>query len=139
MIVLDTNVISEPMRPAPAPAVITWIAQLPEQDLALTAVTAAELQFGVARLPEGRRRTGLARAVAALLTEDFAGRVLAFDLTAATHYRGDREPAGGRRTPDLVRGCPDRGHLPELRCHALHPEQPGLQEVGLDLLDPWET
>lgn len=86
MIVLDTNVVSELMRPDPATSVETWVDQLPPDDVFITAITAAELLFGVERLPDGRRRRALAGRVRALIDEDFEERVLPFDAAAAPHY-----------------------------------------------------
>ncbi len=86
MIVLDTNVVSELMRPAPEPGVTGWVDSLDVSDILLTAVTAAELMYGVARLPNGRRRRELRAKVDGLLTEDFQDRILPFDALAATHY-----------------------------------------------------
>ena len=79
MIVVDTNVISELTRKAPAPDVVSWLDSLSAHEVVTTAVTAAELLYGVERLPEGRRKTELAAAVHGLLSDDFLGRVLPFD------------------------------------------------------------
>lgn len=95
--VLDTNVVSELMRTAPEPAVLNWLDAQPSSELWLTAVVAAELMFGVARLPEGARKQQLAHNVAAMLEQDFAGQVLAYDLAAASIYAelvAQRERAG---------------------------------------------
>lgn len=86
MIVLDTNVVSELMRPAPNPAVLAWVDAQPDRDLWLCSVAVSELLFGLARLPPGARRAQLTYAFEAMLTEDFSGRVLAFDLPAAVVY-----------------------------------------------------
>jgi predicted nucleic acid-binding protein len=86
VIILDTNVISELTRPVPDPGVITWLDSLPAEETAITAITAAELRYGVRRIPDGRRKTGLSEAVNALLTTDFRDRVEPFDVLAADHY-----------------------------------------------------
>ena len=86
MIVLDTNVVSELMRRAPEPEVVRWVDAFDETDVFITAVTAAELMYGVARLPEGRRKERLVVQVGALLAEDFANQVLPFDDLAAIQY-----------------------------------------------------
>ena len=86
MIVLDTNVVSEIMRARPEPTVLTWVNAQAPGELWLTAVGAAELMFGVARLEDGARKQQLARTVSAMLQTDFAGRVLPFDLSAASVY-----------------------------------------------------
>lgn len=86
MIVLDTNVLSELMRGAPDSAVFAWVAARPRRELCTTSVNMAEILYGVAALPRGRRRSGLAAAAEAMFAEDFAGRVLPFDNSAARHY-----------------------------------------------------
>ena len=86
MIVLDTNVVSELMRPVPNPAVLAWVDAQPDQDLWLSSVVVSELLYGLARLPSGARRAQLTQAVEEMLAEDFGGRVLAFDLPAAVVY-----------------------------------------------------
>jgi toxin FitB len=86
VIVLDTNVVSELMRKVPASDVIRWVDAFNPADVFITAVTAAELMYGVARLPEVRRKQDLSVKVGALLAEDFADQVLPFDWLAAVHY-----------------------------------------------------
>lgn len=86
MILVDTNVVSELMRPAPAPEVLAWFARQDVAALFLSAVSEAELRAGAAYLPAGRRRDGLVAAIDAMVAEDFAGRVLAFDSAAARSY-----------------------------------------------------
>lgn len=86
MILLDTNVLSELMRALADPAVVDWLDRQEQDSLAVTAVTVAELLYGIARLPEGRRKTGLRDAALQMLDDEFAGQVLAFDEEAAAHY-----------------------------------------------------
>lgn len=95
MIILDTNVVSELMRPAPDPGVVAWVAG--QGALWLTAVSEAELRLGVALMPAGARAEAVGAAVAAMLAEDFAGRILPFDSAAARAYAAicrDRRTAG---------------------------------------------
>ena len=94
MYVLDTNVASELMRPAPAPAVAAWIAQRDAEDMFLTAVSEAELLYGVAIVPAGRRRDELEAAMTRWLDVGFGERILPFDSAAARRYA---EIASGRR------------------------------------------
>jgi predicted nucleic acid-binding protein len=86
MILLDTNILSELMRPKPAPAVERWLGEQPSASLFISAVTEAELRYGLALLPEGKRRAALLLAAEAMLAEDFGGRVLPFDSPAAAAY-----------------------------------------------------
>lgn len=97
MIILDTNVLSELMRPAPHPTVLAWIAAQSRSLLRTTTVSKAEIFYGVAMLPKGRRRSAIAVAAKAIFDEDFAGRVLLFDEHAAALYgdiAADRRRAG---------------------------------------------
>src|ERR1700734_3202944 len=86
MVVLDTNVISELMRPDPSPSVTEWIAAQPRTTLYTTTISQAEILYGIALLPKGRRRDKLAAAAEAVFDEDLAGRVLAFRTAAAAYY-----------------------------------------------------
>ena len=86
MIVLDTNVISELMRPAPDAGVVRWVAAQPRASLYTTSINRAEILYGVAAMPPGQRRETLKAVVSAIFAHDFAGRVLAFDGDAAEHY-----------------------------------------------------
>jgi len=97
VIVLDTNVVSELMRVEPSPQVVRWADEQVADDVFLTAVTLAEILFGIARLPAGRRKRSLADLVDAMVTDDFDQRVAAFDATAAAHFAdiaARRERAG---------------------------------------------
>jgi predicted nucleic acid-binding protein len=86
VIVLDTNVVSEVMRPRPDARVLAWLDEQVVDGVYLTAVTAAELLHGVERLPAGHRRSTLENAVGELLDIDFGGRILPFDSLAAIEY-----------------------------------------------------
>ena len=86
MILLDTNVVSEPLRQAPAPQVIAWLDAQAMGTLILSAITVAELRAGIALLPPGRRRSGLQDNLEQRVLPLFAGRVLAFDLTCTRPY-----------------------------------------------------
>ena len=86
MILLDTNVVSEPLRPAPDPRVIEWIDAQPLETLFLCAITVAELRAGVALLPAGKRRSGLRQNLEKRVLPLFAGRVLPFDLACTAAY-----------------------------------------------------
>ncbi len=83
MIILDTNVISEIMRPEPDAGVKAWLATQDPLALAVTSITVAEIQRGIVRLPKGKRRMGLENRFAAFIEASFAGRLLVFDKSAA--------------------------------------------------------
>jgi toxin FitB len=84
MIILDTNVLSALMRTAPDDAVISWLDQQPADSIWITSITVFETRFGLAVLPQGRRRRALEAAFARVLDEDLENRVLDFDAAAAT-------------------------------------------------------
>ncbi len=86
MMILDTNVISEILRTEPSGVVLTWLKMQEWTAMYVTTVTQAELRFGIALMPEGRRRQGLARAVDDVLAQDFRGRILPFGGEAAEQY-----------------------------------------------------
>ncbi|NDW06037.1 type II toxin-antitoxin system VapC family toxin [Jiella pacifica] len=86
MIILDTNVISEVMRPLPERRVVDWLDQQNMDAVFLTAISEAELQYGIAIMPRGRRKNLLAESLEATLVEDFGGRILPFDSKAAQAY-----------------------------------------------------
>ena len=92
--ILDTNVVSELMRSDPSAEVLVWLDDRPPRELFVTAVTEAEIRAGIAFLPEGARRRGLAGAAERAFTVLFAGRILPFDSAAARVYA---EIAASRR------------------------------------------
>ncbi len=86
MILLDTNVVSEAMRPAPDAQVLNWMDAQPLETLYLSAITVAELRAGVALLPPGRRRSALQESLETRVLRLFVGRVLPFDLGCTQAY-----------------------------------------------------
>ncbi len=85
MIVLDTNVVSELMKPAPSASVVSWLERQAADDVTTTAVTVGEIRYGIARLPQGRRKTELL-AAADRTFQGFSEIILAFDEPSAAHY-----------------------------------------------------
>ena len=104
MIVIDTNVLSELAKPAAEPAVVTWANAQPVEDLYTTAITEAEMLFGLACLPAGRRHDNLRRAIETAFSVLLAGRVLSFDRPAARAYA---ELAVERRRQGRAANGPD--------------------------------
>jgi hypothetical protein len=138
MIVLDTNVLSELVRPAPDAQVGSWIARQRRTDLCTTAVSEAELAYGLALLPRGRRRDALVEAVARLLREGLGGRVLPFDRTAAAvfgEFAAHRRVAGrpvataDAQIAAIARAC--GASLLATR------DTGGMEGCGVVLADPW--
>lgn len=83
MILLDTNVISELIRPIPNAAVANWIGEKHSSTFFISVITEEELRFGIAIKAQGKRRKKLTRAIESMLNEDFAGRILSYDREAA--------------------------------------------------------
>ncbi|HUL79366.1 MAG TPA: type II toxin-antitoxin system VapC family toxin [Vicinamibacteria bacterium] len=86
MIILDTNVLSEAMKPVPAAEVLAWLAAQTAASLYTTSITQAEILHGLMLLPSGRRRRALEAAATSMFSEDFGGRILGFGTEAATPY-----------------------------------------------------
>ena len=137
MFVLDTNVVSELMRPAPDPGVEEWIASRRAALLFFSAVGEAELRYGVAILPAGRRRDALAAAVDGLVREDFAGRVLPFDSAAARAYAGIAAARRGVGRPVCQADCQIAAIA---QTHGFAVATRNVRDfavMGIEVVDPW--
>jgi toxin FitB len=86
VILLDTNVLSELMRPTPDPHVVGWLDAWPAGEVWISAVTVAEIRLGILRLPAGKRKTLLLDLAEQMFKEDFRDRCLPFDCEAAFEY-----------------------------------------------------
>lgn len=86
MILLDTNVLSEFMRPQPAVDVVSWLDAQPAGEVYTSAINRAEIELGLLLMPPGKRQEALSQAAQAMFAEDFAGRCLPFDEHAAREY-----------------------------------------------------
>ncbi|MEO8022855.1 type II toxin-antitoxin system VapC family toxin [Polaromonas sp.] len=86
MYLLDTNVLSELMRPTPSPQVLQWMDAQAAQSLYTSAITRAEIELGLALLPKSKRHQALSTQSKAMFEEDFSGRCLAFDESCAPIY-----------------------------------------------------
>lgn len=137
MIVLDTNVVSETMRPAPSPAVIAWLNGQDLPTLYLTAVSLAELRFGIARLDEGRSKADLSERLDRMLDHVFQGRILPF--TAATAQAFADRMAAARRNgravgfqDGMIAACVAASGF----SIATRDTSP-FEAMGLQVVDPW--
>jgi toxin FitB len=139
MIVLDTNVISELMQTDPDAGVVNWVEQRSPSDAYITAVTAAELVYGAARLPEGQRKVDLTLRIMDVIREDFDERVLPFDSRAAALYGpivADRERRGApihMADAQLAAICRAHGAVLATR------NTKDFLDTGIDLADPWSA
>ena len=86
MIILDTNVLSELMRPKPSPKVVDWVAKQLTTEIFTTSVTEAEIFYGIELLAKGKRREQLLAAADAMFAEDLAGRIFGFESDAARAF-----------------------------------------------------
>lgn len=137
MVILDTNVLSELMRPSPSDAVVRWIAAQPVTSLYITSVTQAEILYGLALLPDGRRRSDLLAAAGLMFAEDFSGRVLPFDGAAAEAFA---QAAVGRRRAGRPTGTFDAqiAAIARSRDAAVATRNVAdFQDCGVTVIDPW--
>jgi predicted nucleic acid-binding protein len=138
MIVLDTNVVSEAMKPEPHPAVRAWLNDQAAETLYLSSVTLAELLFGIGVLPTGKRKDMLAQVVDGLMGL-FRDRVLPFDIDAARRYAelAVLAKAGGRGfpTPDgyIAAIASSRGFIVASRDTAPY------DAAGVSVINPWKV
>ena len=139
MIVLDTNVVSEPLRPRPEPAVLQWLDAQEPGTLYLTTVNLAELLAGVDALPAGRRRDELERAFNEQLLPLFAGRILAFDERAAYAFARVNSSAQAAGYPI---GFADGAIAAIAAVHGFMLATRNVRDfrgAGIALINPWEA
>lgn len=138
MILLDTNVLSELMRPAPAEPVLTWMRLQSVAELYVSSISYAEILYGIDLLQEGKRRRSLAEQVKAMFVKDFAGRVVSFDPAAAPAYAaiaGNRRRAGNPIHPvDAMIAATACVHGA-----AIATRDRDLNGCGVPVINPWEA
>jgi predicted nucleic acid-binding protein len=134
MIIVDTNVISELFRPAPAKQVETWLAEQDGANLYFTTIGEAELRQGVAILPSGKRRTALTRAIEGVLEEDFRDRILPFDRPAASAYAAIAAERRALGRPISQIAAIARAHGASVATR----NTSDYESCGVDLLNPWD-
>lgn len=136
MIILDTNVVSELMRPEPGSQVAAWVRGRDRRELRMTSITLAEIRYGIARLTDGRRKQVLLD-TANDIFRSFSDQVLPVDETAAEHYAiiaSARERAGrpiGGFDALIAAVCRARGAALATR------NLPDFDGTGIDVIDPW--
>lgn len=137
MIVLDTNVVSEVVKPSPSPNVIGWLNGQETSDLYVTTITLGEISYGVEVLPDGKRRTSLSRALHQFVDRAFADRVLVFDRESAHEYG---QVMAGRRKLGRPLSAPDGQIAAVARRHQFLLATRNLddfEECGLGLVNPF--
>jgi predicted nucleic acid-binding protein len=138
MILLDTNVVSEAMKPSPNDAVKAWLDEQAAETLYLSSVTIAELMFGIGALADGKRKDKLSAALDGVVAL-FADRILPFDVAAAQHYADlavkARAAGKGFPTPD--------GYIAAIaasRSFAVATRDPSaFDAAGVEVIDPWKA
>jgi toxin FitB len=137
-IILDTNVVSEPQRPAPDPKVRSWLAAQDVDRLYLTTTVIAELAVGIERLPSGRRRTDSRRWLEALVQENFTGRILVFDVTAALIYGELVAAALARGRPPTVGDAQIAAVARRNGMAVASRDTRGFEFLEVTVIDPWQ-
>ena len=139
MILLDANVISELVKPLPDRAVINFLRREAAETLFTAAVCEAEIHYGLARMPVGRRRNELAERIATFRSTAFPGRVLPFDGTCAARYgefRAAREAAGGPiAVEDAMIAATARAYGAIVATRNVA----DFADCGIQVIDPWAS
>jgi predicted nucleic acid-binding protein len=139
VIILDTNVISEVLRPVPSKSVLTWLAAQQVDDVFTTSITLAETLFGLARLPSSKRRTELSTAVEKIFDQGFPRRILPFDVEAARAYATlvAARSAAGRTIPqsDAMIAAIARS----LHASVATRNTRDFEGCGIRLVNPWKA
>jgi hypothetical protein len=137
MIILDTNVISALMRQNANPIVVEWLDSQPPESIWITAVTVFEVHFGVELLARGRRRRQLEDAFARALDDDFEGRILPFERSAArvAALIAARQRQGGRSIE--IRDAQIAGIVAARRATLATRNTRHFADLGIALIDPW--
>lgn len=139
MIVLDTNVVSEILKPAPSDMVVHWLASQESSSVFTTVITQAEILYGIEVLPQGRRRQRLSGVVEDIFRLDFERRILFFDEDSGRQYariRASRK-AVGRPIPqlDAMIAAIARVH----RAAVATRNTADFEHCGIRLINPWTT
>jgi len=137
MIIIDTNVISELIRPTPEPAVEAWLGEQDGLSIYLTAISEAELCYGVAIMTSGKRRDGLGIAIDRILRDDMAGRILPFDSAAARAYADIAATRRSAGKPISQADCQIAAIARAHKAPVATRNTPDFEGCGIDLINPW--
>jgi predicted nucleic acid-binding protein len=139
VIVLDTNVLSEIMKPTPEPGVFAWVESLPPRETAITAITVAEILYEIVRMPDGERRRKLMDTAETIFDHDFENRILDFDAGSAVEYASlvvGREAAGrpiSMANAQIAAIC--RAHECALATRNIR----DFDKTGISVVNPWSA
>ncbi|MBA8899463.1 type II toxin-antitoxin system VapC family toxin [Phyllobacterium sp. P30BS-XVII] len=138
MIILDTNIISEMMKLEPDARVVQWLGEQPVASLFITTITQAEILYGLSLLSDGKRKAALLGTAQSMFSEDFAGRILPFDGSAAETYPEiflERRRAGktiSQFDAQIAAITQSRGAKLATR------NGKDFADCGLDIINPWQ-
>lgn len=139
MIVLDTNVISEPLKPRADPVVIRWLDAQDPETLYLTAVNLAEVLIGIALLPAGKRKRGMELGAQSLLAKLFANRLLSFDREAAIALSLLGSRAAAKGYPISVADCQIASIAAVHGFTVATRDTAPFLAAGVPIVNPWES
>ena len=127
------------MRDSPQPEVLSWVNDQPKGSLFVTAVTEAELRYGVEILPADRRRDWLLNEIEAMIAEDFEGRILPFDSHAARVYASIAATRRSIGHPISHDDCQIAAIARSKGASVATRDSRGFEDCGIDLLNPWNS
>lgn len=138
MIVLDTNVVSEVLKPSPSETVLRWLAAQEAAEIFITAITQAEILYGIESLPSGKRRTRLYAAIETIFAVDFKDRILSFENESARAFAklvSHRESLGQpiSQFDAMIAAVANSRHAALATRNTRH-----FQHCGVRIINPWE-
>jgi toxin FitB len=139
MIILDTNILSELMRPSPEARVLVWMDGLHRSDIGITAISVAEILYGIGSLPDGKKKRRLFEAATTVFDEHFVDRIFAFDHFAAVEYADivcQRDKLG---TPISAADAQIAGICRFYSAGFATRNTKDFENTGLLLINPWEA
>ncbi|HMK20876.1 MAG TPA: type II toxin-antitoxin system VapC family toxin [Terriglobales bacterium] len=139
MIILDTNVLSELMRPSPSQSVSAWVAKQSAAELSTTSITEAEIFYGIELLAKGKRREQLLAAADAMFNEDLRGRVYAFDEDAARVFAKIAVRRRGVGRPISHADAQIAAIAQVRRAKLATRNVEDFRDCGIELVDPWTS
>ena len=139
MILVDTNVVSEPWKPAPSARVLAWIDAQAVETLFLSAITVAELRFGITAMPAGKRRTILHERLERDVLPLFAGRILSFDIDASRAYADLMAKARASGRAVGICDCFIAATAVARRLAIASRDVKPFEAAGLEVINPWDA
>ena len=139
MIILDTNVLSELMRPKPSPRVVAWVAKQSGTELFTTSITEAEIFYGIELLAKGKCREELLAAAEAMFAEDLAGRVFGFESDAARVFSRIAAQRRALGSPISHADAQIAAIAHARRAKLASRNVADFRDCGLEVVDPWNV